>query len=408
MITNKNAEDSLILHDFNLNEDDFSHEAKRQFHFYKEILQGLDYCGRSVLSNKFLSSGGKHIFCSRLNRSFDNVKNVLNYLATKPLETREKIREVPMVFICGLPRTGTTLLHNLMACDPSCRAPRLTDMVIHPIPPILRSNIDEHKRREQTEVDIEIKAFEIAERDIKTYKKNLSSAHASFPIEEDTLLLGNVGVNFAFAIISPKETNILTWFINQHNKDFAYEYHQTVLQMLHDVDPPRTHWQLKSPQHTLWLDTLLKYYPQASIIMTHRHLDQVITSLYSLWVHGFRPYFNEDNITDLKIILKEMVLVYVNIWTNRIIEFHSREPSPKNIFDIQYEDLTKDPIDTVRRIYDHFDYLKWSDEFEQAMRTWLIDNPQGKQGRHSYSSTEFNFETQMHQQLYKHYEKLFL
>jgi len=188
MITNKNTEDSLILHGFNLNEDDFSHEAKLQFHFYKEILQGLDYCGRSVLSNKFLSSGGKHIFCSRLNRSFDNVKNVLNYLATKPLETREKIREVPMVFICGLPRTGTTLLHNLMACDPSCRAPRLTDMIIHPIPPILRSNIDEHKRREQTEVDIEIKAFEIAERDIKTYKKNLSSAHASFPTEEDTLL----------------------------------------------------------------------------------------------------------------------------------------------------------------------------------------------------------------------------
>jgi hypothetical protein len=53
----------------------------------------------------------------------------------------------------------------------------------------------------------------------------------------------------------------------------------------------------------------------------------------------------------------------------------------------------KDPIGTIRRIYDRFDYLKWSDEFEQAMRTWLINNPHGKQGRHSYSSTEFNFET---------------
>jgi hypothetical protein len=142
--------------------------------------------------------------------------------------------------------------------------------------------------------------------------------------------------------------------------------------------------------------------------MTHRRLDQVIPSLYSLWVYGFPPYFNEDNITDLKIVLKEMVLIYVNIWIDRIIEFHSREPSPQNIFDIQYEDLMKNPIGTVRRIYDHFDYLKWSDEFEQAMRTWLIDNPQGKQGRHSYSSTEFNFETQMNKQLYKDYEKLFL
>ena len=408
MITNKNSEESLIVHDFNLNEDELCDEAKCRFPFYKEILHGLDYCGRSVLSNKLLSSGGKHIFCSRLNRSFDNVKNILNYLATKPLETREQISEVPMLFICGLPRTGTTLLHNLMACDPSCRAPRLTDMVIQPIPPILRSNIEEHKRRGQTEVDIETKAFETAERDVKGYRKDLSASHASFPTEEDTLLLGNVGVNFAFAIISPAETNIFTWFINQQNKDFAYKYHQTVLQMLHDVDPPRTHWQLKSPQHTLWLDTLLKYYPAASIIMTHRRLDQVIPSLYSLWVHGFLPYFNEDNITDLNVILKEMVLVYVNIWIDRIIQFHSREPCPQNILDIQYEDLMKNPVGTVRRIYDHFDYLKWSDEFEQAMRTWLIDNPQGKQGRHSYSSTEFNFETSMNKQLYKDYEQLFL
>ena len=408
MATNKNSEDTLILHGFNLNDDDLCDAAKRQFPFYKEILQGLDYSGRSVLSNKFLSSGGKHIFCSRINRSFNNVKNVLNYLAMKPLETRENIREVPMLFICGLPRTGTTLLHNLMACDPLCRAPRLTDTVIRPIPPILRSNIDEHKRRGQIEVDIETKAFEIAGHDIKTYRQKLSSSHASFPNEEDTLLLGNVGVNFAFAIISPKETNIFTWFINQNNKDFAYKYHQVVLQMLHDVDPPRTHWQLKSPQHTLWLDTLLKYYPQASIVMTHRRLDQVIPSLNSLWVHGFSPYFNEDNITDLKIILKEMVLVYVDIWIDRIIEFHSRKPSPQNIVDIQYEDLMKDPIGTVRRIYDHFDYLNWSEEFEQAMRTWLIDNPQGKQGRHSYSSIEFNVETQMNKQLYQDYEKMFL
>ncbi|CAF5159465.1 unnamed protein product [Rotaria sp. Silwood1] len=100
--------------------------------------------------------------------------------------------------------------------------------------------------------------------------------------------------------------------------------------------------------------------------------------------------------------------MYVDIWIDRIIEFHNREPSPKNIFDIQYEDLMKDPIGTVHRIYDHFDYLEWSDEFEKAMHAWLIDNPQGKQGRHTYSLDEFNLETQMNKQLYKDYEKMFL
>jgi hypothetical protein len=59
-------------------------------------------------------------------------------------------------------------------------------------------------------------------------------------------------------------------------------------------------------------------------------------------------------------------------------------------------------------LYDHFDYLQWSDEFEEAMRKWLIENPQGKQGRHSYSLAEFNLETQMNKQLYQDYEKMFL
>ena len=178
--------------------------------------------------------------------------------------------------------------------------------------------------------------------------------------------------------------------------------------MLHDVDLPQTHWQLKGPVHIYYIDTLLKYYPRASIIMFHRRLDEVLPSLYSLWLSSHMPYFNEDELINLKIILQQMVPTSIDIRINGIIEFNNREPSPKSIFDIKYEDLIKDPIDTVHRIYDHFDFLKWSDEFEEAMRKWLIDNPQGKQGRHSYSLTEFNLESQMDKQLYKNYEKMFL
>ncbi len=51
-----------------------------------------------------------------------------------------------------------------------------------------------------------------------------------------------------------------------------------------------------------------------------------------------------------------MVPSSINIRIDRIIEFHNRKPLPKNVFDIQYEDLIKDPIGTVHRIYDHFDF----------------------------------------------------
>jgi hypothetical protein len=66
-----------------------------------------------------------------------------------------------MVIICGLPRCGTTLLHNLMACDPASRTPLLTDMTVQPIPPILRSNVDEHKRRIETETHIIAELFKL-------------------------------------------------------------------------------------------------------------------------------------------------------------------------------------------------------------------------------------------------------
>jgi hypothetical protein len=142
--------------------------------------------------------------------------------------------------------------------------------------------------------------------------------------------------------------------------------------------------------------------------MSHRRLDEVLPSLYSYWFSTIAPYFNEDELVSLKIILQKMVPTSIDIRINRIIEFRNRESSSKNVFDIKYEDLMKDPIGTVHRIYDHFDFLKWSNEFEEAMRKWLIDNPQGKQGRHSYSLTEFNLESQMDKQLYKDYEKMFV
>jgi hypothetical protein len=142
--------------------------------------------------------------------------------------------------------------------------------------------------------------------------------------------------------------------------------------------------------------------------MSHRRLDEVLPSLYQYCFASFSVYFTQDDLIKSKILLDEMVPKFVDIWIDRIIEFHNREPSSKNILDIQYEDLMKDPIGVVRRIYDHFDFLQWSDQFEKSMEKWLIDNPQGKQGRHSYSLPELGLETHMNKQLCKDYEKLFL
>ncbi|CAF4076622.1 unnamed protein product [Rotaria sp. Silwood1] len=215
-----------------------------------------------------------------------------------------------------------------------------------------------------------------------------------------------VGSQGSVSLVAPKDTNMVAWFADK-NKDFAYAYHRTVLQMLHDVDPPQTHWQLKSPLHTLWIDSLLKYYPQVSIIMSHRHLDEVIPSACRIFLNYNSIYFNANDSQSMKTTF-EQAMSLLDIWIQRIIEFRTQQPPPKNIFDIQYKDLVRDPIGTVRRIYDYFDFLHWSDEFEKAMHTWLVNNPQGKQGRHSYSLDEFGLAKSDTKDIYKQYENLFL
>ena len=58
------------------------------------------------------------------------------------------------------------------------------------------------------------------------------------------------------------------------------------------------------------------------------------------------------------------------------------------ILDVQYADNTRDPIGTVRRIYERFDE-PLSAEAEAAMQAYLANNQQGKHGKHTYDLAEF-------------------
>jgi len=117
-----------------------------QFPFHNEILNTFLLNARNVLTNDRLSPVGRHLFCMRLEQNYANCKRVLNYEATQlERKTMEKSMPPPLV-LCGLPRTGTTLLYNLLACDPTCRAPLVMD-IFQPIPPLARSDINGQMQR---------------------------------------------------------------------------------------------------------------------------------------------------------------------------------------------------------------------------------------------------------------------
>lgn len=390
----------ILRTDVILSDDDLNEEAKRQFDFHTEILRTFQMTSSIILANDRFTPIGRHLFCTSIEQNYTNCKNVLNYVATHPQVKMTAHSMPPLFVLCGASRTGSTLLHNLLACDPRSRSPTLLDMQ-YPVPPIARSDT---VAQEQRSVISDQKSKDIK---MDNYDRERNASHPSFTYEEDVLILNQGG--FTMPLLEPlHSTELATWFYDNTNKDFIYEYHKTFMQMLNSVDAPQSHWILKSPHHTYNLDTLLRHYPSVSLIMTHRHLDEALPSSIRLSLSYGSIYFDStrsDAEIDRQMIIQRRLHV-ADVQINRIVKFRHDHPHVP-VFDIFYDDLITKPIDVVRRIYKHFGLI-FSETFEQAMITWLRENPQGKQGRNTYSLEEFGLTHDIIEKRYEEYNRMFI
>jgi hypothetical protein len=377
-----------LLDDIILHEDDLTEEAKNQFDYHTKILDTFKQHRRHVLENDQLSPLGRHWIFFALERSYTHCKQVLNYAAANSEVINSSLPSFGPLIICGFPRTGSTLLYNLLACDPNCRAPFLVDMSIKCVPPISRSDVDERERRRLEDK----KSLEMWNQLMDQQNTSVRS-HPAFPIEEDILILGHAGLQPIVSLTSLMyQSEPETWLYDKTNKDFVYAYHEMFLRVMNSVDKPSSHWLLKAPFHTIYFDTLLRQYPHAALIMTHRSLDEVVPSLCQMG--SMCEFYFDKNNSAWQQIIKARTLQYIDKGMECILEFRAgkndkHDQVRKNIFDVIYDDLMKEPVAIVRQIYDHFG-LRWSQEFETAMYAWLHDNPQGKQGCNTYSLNDFD------------------
>lgn len=401
VVDHPNLADNITLH-----EEDLTEEAKREFGYHTKILDVFEQNRRIVLENDQISSLGRHLALKRLEQAHRTFKQVLNYAAANHELLSSSLPSFGPLIICGLPRTGSTLLYNLLACDPNCRAPLFVDMFIECAPPIPRSDVIGHERRMHLLMQHAAMRAKLVNRPIKH-----AGSHPNFPIEQDLLILEHVGIHLLVLAISPlHQSEVSRLFYDKMNKDCVYTYHELFLRMLNSVDKPDSHWLLKSPEHTFYLDALLQQYPHAALIITHRALDEVMPSFCRLF-STFDYCFDETNASGQQ-ILKTRALEYIDKSVECVLKFRRQENGEhdqvrKTTFDVLYDDLMKDPISVVRRIYDHFG-LHWSDQFEVAMQAWLHDNPQGKQGRNSYSLSDFDLTEDDINKRYAGYIDLFL
>ncbi len=307
------------------------------------------------------------------------VRALVNRLRLEALCDRHpEIGEQPVrepVFILGLQRTGTTLLHRLLTCEPLLR-PLLSWEALNPAPfPGVAMSGGRDPR---------MRLAEIAERGLRYLAPEFFAIHpveAHAP-EEDVLLLD---LSFVSPTVDATQCvpRYSAWLRDTDQRP-AYRYFRRAIQLLLWQRPGR--WLGKTPHHLESLDALLDVFPDAKIIQTHRDPTRVVASYCSMMAHGRAIFSDRVDPREVGAQLSDRAVRAVT----RAMSVRERADS-RAFHDVAYADLVADPLKETRRIYD-FLGLSLAPATEASMQRWLAANPQNKRGVHRYRLEDFGLD----------------
>jgi hypothetical protein len=277
------------------------------------------------------------------------------------------------IFVTGLPRTGTTAMHRLLAADPMhqgleqwlCEMPQ-------PRPP--RETWADNPVFQQIQ-----KGFDAF------YEANpgFGGVHyiAADTVEECWQLLRQSALSVSYESLGHVPT--YSAWLRAQDWTAAYARHRRNLALI-GANEPHKRWVLKNPSHLFALDALLTVYPDALIVQTHREMRTTLASscsLSSLATAGYSTRFVGDTVgrDQLDLLGRGADL------TMTAREKHDRE----HFHDVQYRDLVADPVGTVEAVYQRFG-LPWSEDVRAAVAAEDAASRSGHRApSHKYALADF-------------------
>lgn len=313
-----------------------------------------------------------------------NRLQVEDYLRQNP-ELLSRPVERP-VFVMGIPRTGTTLMSNLLAADPARRSP-LTWEIDEPVPPVASPELLTTDPRALARLEAERAAL-AANPDMGKYYRG-SAVYPNecvFFMAHDfkTLMIESKG-----KLPGYKE------FIFSCDMTSAYEYHKKFLQVLQHHAPGV--WNVKKPSHALWLETIFQVYPDARVVWTHRDPFTATGSLCSIISLSHMGHMGKIDAE----WLGEDYSWQAAEHANRIMDFRDKYGEDK-IIDVHYADLVNDPVGETRKLYAKLGD-EWTAEAEAGVQKWVDDNPQNKFGKHDYKLAQYGLIKERLEPLFERY-----
>jgi hypothetical protein len=282
---------------------------------------------------------------------------------------RFKLREIvaPLIVI-GMPRTGTTALHNLLSQDRQFQGIEkwLTAA------PIVRPP------RAEWEAHPQYQASAAAVEQMIALAPEVMQAHGVMAEEVDECLVPMAQDFTSNWFPSQLDVPLYDHWLLRADETTAFKRYKDVLRLVGLNDDRR--WLLKNPSHVFGVEAMLAVFPDACVVQTHRHPAASLASLVNILANIIRLYTGEE--IDRPARLAREAAFWAEAM-RRTIKVQDRFPD--RFINVMQPDIRRDPIGVVRKIYKHFG-LPLSAETETAMLAWSAKNALKLDSGHNYAA----------------------
>ncbi|HQW08408.1 MAG TPA: sulfotransferase [Steroidobacteraceae bacterium] len=353
--------------------------------------EGFQRLVQSLNEEARLNAVGRLIAFNELLRHLENRLRV-----TEDLKRHPGILDVEIVkplFMVGLPRTGSTIMHDLLAKDPANRVPMTWECHLMS-PPAEAASYETDPRIAVCE-----QHFEQTSRALIPEFQALHEMGAL--LAQECLMLNAFDFKSIIFANQFRIPGYQSWVENSDPTP-VYRTHKRQLQYMQWRNP-RERWVLKSTGYHWGLAAICEVYPDARIVMTHRDPLKLIASHCSLV--SMACSMGSDEVDRI-----EIGQMWSRSWEEamrRGVAFReSGHPVARGAFDMHFAEILKDQVDMAQRIYEHFD-IPMSEEALRRMRSFIASNPRDRHGTHRYTLEQFGLDRSKERARYRFYQDYF-
>lgn len=356
------------------------------------FLANLDALIPSLNGEAQLSEGGAAFAKETIVNSLVNRLRFVELFKQHPEIDDEQV-EVAAV-VAGLPRTGSTMLHRMLAAAPGMTGARWYETKNYaPLPGEERGNPE--PRREQAKILLDQMIQAIPE---------LMTIH---PMDidqpdEELIIMGQL---FSSTMIEGTffVPTFARWLM-EHDRIQIYRDLKQILKLLQWWDPSRKghKWVLKTPGHLMGLDGVIEVFPEAKIVMTHRDPVQTVPSYCSM-MHNL--YLMTSDRIDRASVGK--------VWLDRLAELldtfvtERAKVQGRNFIDVLYTEQLAHPVEVGRRVLEQSG-ITVTPEIEAGMAEWIEANKREDRAPHKYSLEDFGLTREQVEERFRTYREAFL